>query len=197
MHHHPMQKLRVTLFLAILGLAPLPCGAQAVADADRISLRLGGREIALSPVVHARIAGLAREIVAVCGPNSVRHPGNFGPQALGVEHRLGGLLQASRLHIVFAKTVQARSQLGGDMPVSEAVIGLEDEKLFVGPTITRHEGAVAEHLQCGYLASLELACLPELGPHLAAGYGATCRRLERGADGRIVMPPPDIAPSCS
>jgi hypothetical protein len=31
----------------------------------------------------------------------------------------------------------------------------------------------------------------------SARYRETCAALERDAAGRIVMPPPDIAPSCS
>ncbi len=58
-------------------------------------------------------------------------------------------------------------------------------------------GKEVEHLQCAYLPSLELACLGELAPHLPARYRETCAKLERDASGRIVMPPPDIAPSCS
>ena len=37
----------------------------------------------------------------------------------------------------------------------------------------------------------------ELQPHLPARYRETCAKLERDQNGRIVMPPPDIAPSCS
>ena len=80
---------------------------------------------------------------------------------------------------------------------TEALIGLEHREFFVGPDFTRHGGAIAEHLQCGYLPLLELACLAELQPHLSARYRETCALLERDAQGRIVMPPPDIAPSCS
>jgi hypothetical protein len=57
--------------------------------------------------------------------------------------------------------------------------------------------AFTEHLQCEYLPALELACLPELAPHLPASYRETCAKLERDVQGRIVMPPPDVAPSCS
>lgn len=81
--------------------------------------------------------------------------------------------------------------------MSEALIGLEHQDLFVGPDFTRHAGSIVEHLQCEYLPSLELACLPELAPHLPARYKETCAKLERNASGRIVMPPPDTAPSCS
>ena len=45
------------------------------------------------------------------------------------------------------------------------------------------------------LPSLELACLAELAPHLPARYRDTCAKMERDAQGRIVMPPPDIAPA--
>ena len=82
--------------------------------------------------------------------------------------------------------------------VSEVTLGIGgDGGLFVGPDFTRHAEQVVEHLQCEYLPSLELACLPELAPHLPPRYREACAKLERGADGRIVMPPPDIAPSCS
>ena len=69
--------------------------------------------------------------------------------------------------------------------------------LFVGPNYTRHGTAFAEHLQCEYLPALEIACLPELAPHLPASYSDTCAKLERGPDGKIVLPQPDVAPSCS
>ena len=81
--------------------------------------------------------------------------------------------------------------------MSEALIGLEHQEFFVGPDFTRHGGAVAEHLQCGYLPALELACLAELAPYLPARYRETCAGWSATRKGRIVMPPPDIAPSCS
>jgi hypothetical protein len=167
------------------------------AAADEVSLRLGGKEVELTPVVRGKLAGLAREALARCGPNTRRHPGNFGLAAFGVEERWKQLLGGSRLRVRFAEPFVSESHLGGALGVSEALIGLEHKELFVGPDFTRHGEAVAEHLQCGYLPSLELACLAELEPHLPARYRETCARLERDARGRIVMPPPDIAPSCS
>jgi hypothetical protein len=68
--------------------------------------------------------------------------------------------------------------------------------MLVGPDFTRHGAAAAEHLQWESLLALELACLPELAPHLPARYCEACAALERDAAGRV-MPPPDIAPSCS
>ena len=167
------------------------------AIADEVSLRLGGKEVQLEPGVTERLAALAKEALTRCGPNTARHPGNFGLAALGVEKRWKETLEGSRLRVRFAEPFVSESHLGGTLGVSEALIGLEHEKLFVGPDFTRHGGAIVEHLQCGYLPSLELACLAELAPHLPARYRETCARLERDAQGRIVMPPPDIAPSCS
>jgi hypothetical protein len=165
--------------------------------ADEVSLRLGGKEIALAPEVSKQLSMLAREALARCGPNTSRHPGNFGLSAFGVENRWKALAQGSRLRVRFAEPFVSESHLGGTLGVSEALIGLEQKDFFVGPGFTRHGAAVTEHLQCGYLPQLELACLAELQPHLPARYRETCARLERDAQGRIVMPPPDIAPSCS
>lgn len=167
------------------------------AIADEVSLRLGGKDIDLNPGLEKKLALLARETLQRCGPNTSRHPGNFGLASLGVEGRWKELMAGSRLRVVFAAPFVSESHLGGTLGVSEALIGLEHKELFVGPDFTRHGGAVAEHLQCGYLPALELACLVELAPYLPASYRATCARLERDAQGRIVMPPPDIAPSCS
>jgi hypothetical protein len=167
------------------------------AVADEVSLRLGGKDIELTFLVQERLATLAREALSRCGPNTGRHPGNFGLAALGVESRWKRLLEGSRLRVRFAEPFASESHLGGVIGVSEALIGLEDKALFVGPDFTRHGEAIVEHLQCGYLPSLELACLAELAPHLPARYRETCARLERDEKGRIVMPPPDIAPSCS
>ena len=167
------------------------------AMADEVSLRLGGKDIELSPALAKKLAGFARESLEKCGPNTSRHPGNFGLASLGVEGRWKDLMDGSRLRVVFAEPFASESHLGGTLGVSEALIGLEHQEFFVGPDFTRHGGAVAEHLQCGYLPALELACLAELAPYLPASYRATCARLERDAQGRIVMPPPDIAPSCS
>jgi hypothetical protein len=169
----------------------------APALADEVSLRLAGKEIDLTPKLRLEIAALARQALERCGPNTARHPGNFGLAALGVEKRWKETLDGSRLRVRFADAFVSESHLGGTLGVSEAVIGLEHKELFVGPDFTRHGGAIVEHLQCGYLPSLELACLAELAPHLPARYRETCARLERDAQGRIVMPPPDIAPSCS
>ena len=169
----------------------------AVATADEVSLRLAGKEVELTPAAKQRVATLAREALERCGPNTGRHPGNFGLAALGVENRWKKLLEGSRLRVRFAEPFVSESHLGGVIGVSEALIGLEDKELFVGPDFTRHGEAIVEHLQCGYLPSLELACLAELVPHLPARYRETCAKLERDENGRIVMPPPDIAPSCS
>jgi hypothetical protein len=176
--------------------ALLACAA-AAAHADEVSLRLGGKEIELSSALRERMVYFSREALSRCGPNTSRHPGNFGLAALGVEGRWKELLEGSRLRVRFAEPFVSESHLGGTLGVSEALIGLEHKEFFVGPDFTRHGAAVAEHLQCGYLPLLELACLGELQPHLPGRYRETCARLERDAQGRIVMPPPDIAPSCS
>jgi len=180
----------LVLGAAIVLLAP-------AVHADEVSLRLGGKEVELSAGARAGLASLAREALARCGPNTSRHPGNFGLAAFGVEGRWKALLEGSRLRVRFAQPFLSESHLGGTLGVSEALIGLEHKEFFVGPDFTRHGTAVVEHLQCGYLPLLELACLGELQPHLPARYRETCARLERDAQGRIVMPPPDIAPSCS
>ena len=174
----------------------LALGAQA-ALADEVSLRLGGKEIQLDPKASKELATLAREALSRCGPNTTQHRGNFGLAAFGVEQRWKETLEGSRLRVRFAEPFVSESHLGGTLGVSEALIGLEHKDFFVGPDFTRHGGAVAEHLQCGYLPLLELACLSELQPHLSPRYRETCAKLERDEKGRIVMPPPDIAPSCS
>ncbi len=179
------------LFAAVAGLL-----AYGVA-ADEVSLRLGAKEIELAPALRERLAALAREVLRRCGPNTSQHPGNFGLAALGVEERWKRLLEASRVRVRFAEPFVTESHLGGTLGVSEALIGLEHKEFFVGPDFTRHGAAITEHLQCGYLSSLELACLAELAPHLPARYRETCAKLERDESGRIVMPPPDVAPSCS
>ena len=177
--------------LALLVVLPL------AANADEVSLRLGGKEVQLEKSVSARVAVLARQAIERCGPNTTQHPGNFGLASIGVEGRWKALLEGSRLRVRFAEPFVTESHLGGTLGVSEALIGFEQRDFFVGPDFTRHGAAIAEHLQCGYLPRLELACLAELAPHLPARYRETCAKLERDAQGRIVMPPPDIAPSCS
>ena len=165
--------------------------------ADEVSLRLGGKDISLEPGLSKQLADLAREALGRCGPNTAQHAGNFGFGAYAVEKRWKETLQGSRLRVRFDAPFASESHLGGTLGVSEAVIGLEREGMFVGPSFTTHDAAPAEHLQCGYLPQLELACLAELQPHLPARYRETCALLERDARGRIVMPPPDVAPSCS
>jgi hypothetical protein len=171
--------------------------AAASAWAQDASLRLGGKEIPLAREAQVRLVSLAREMFSRCGPNTLQHPGNFGLAAFGTEKRWASVVEGSRLRIRFDEPFVSTSQLGGSLGVSEAVIGLEQHGFFVGPNFSRHGAALVEHLQCDYLPALELACLPELAPHLPASYRETCARLERDAQGRIVMPPPDIAPSCS
>ena len=169
----------------------------SAAHADEISLRLAGNEIELSPKAKRELAALARQALQRCGPNTTAHPGNFGLAAFSVEKRWKETLEGPRLRIRFAEPFVSESHLGGTLGVSEAIIGLEHKDFFVGPDFTRHGAAVVEHLQCGYLPLLELACLAELQPHLSPRYRETCAKLERDEKGRIVMPPPDIAPSCS
>jgi len=169
----------------------------AKAAAQELSLRLGGKEVPISAELRAQLGALAREMLGRCGPNTLQHPGNFGLAAIGVEERWKRTLAGSRLRVVFAEPFASQSHLGGSLGVSEALVGLETPGLFVGPNLTRHGASFAEHLQCEYLPALELACLPGMLPHLPASYRETCAKLERGPDGRIVLPPPDIAPSCS
>jgi len=188
---------RALLAVLAIGLAQMAGPAAAQDAVSAISLRLGGKEIPLPAELRVRLSGLAREILSRCGPNTRQHPHNFGLDATLAAERWQSVLEGSRLHIVFDTPVETVSHLGGMLAVSEVTIGLEDKDLFVGPDFTRHGRRVVEHLQCQYLPSLELACLPELAPHLPARYKETCVKLERNAEGRIVMPPPDIAPSCS
>jgi hypothetical protein len=169
----------------------------ASATAQEMSLQLGGKDVPISSNLQVQLEKLAREMFARCGPNTLQHPDNFGLAAAGVEERWKRQLAGSRLRIVFREPFVTQSHLGGTLGVSEALVGLETRDVFVGPNLTRHGGTVAEHLQCEYLPALEIACLPGMLPHLPASYRETCAKLERGADGRIVLPPPDIAPSCS
>ena len=173
-------------------------GVAAMEPRGEVSLRVEGKEIALPQGVAQRLAGLAREATSRCGPNTRHHPRNFGPEAALAAERRARTLQGSRLHVSYRPAFETRSHLGGTLMVSEVTLGIgADAGLFVGPDFTRHGEDVVEHLQCEYLPSLEIACMPELAPHLPRRYRETCARLARGADGRIVMPPPDIAPSCS
>ena len=183
--------LKRFLFIAVWVFA-----GEAIAQ-DQVSLRLGGKEIPLEPSVGARVAALARETLQRCGPNTRNHPDNFGLSALTVEKRWKELSEGSRVRVVFGEPFKSESHLGGSVGVSEALIGLEHKDFFVGPDFTRYGGSIAEHLRCEYLPALELACLPALAPYLPASYRETCAKMERDASGRIVMPPPEIAPSCS
>lgn len=189
--------VRVSVVAVAFVLAQASSGAAAQEAGAAVSLRIDGAEIPLSAGLRARLAGLARETMGRCGPNTRHHPHNFGVAAILASERRQRTLEGSRLHVVYDAPFETASHLGGALVVSEVTLGLEGKDLFVGPGFTRHGGQVVEHLQCRYLPALEIACLPELAPHLSPRYGRTCATLERGPDGRIVMPPPDIAPSCS
>ena len=189
--------MRTSIALVAFAAVQAASGAAVQEGGATVSLRIDDTEIPLSASVRARLAGLARETMKLCGPNTRLHPHNFGGAAMLAPQRRERALEASRLHVVYDHPFETVSHLGGTLPVSEVTLGLGGQDLFVGPDFTRHGALVTEHLQCEYLPSLEIACLPELAAHLPARYRETCARLERGADGRIVMPPPDIAPSCS
>jgi hypothetical protein len=189
-----IRKLTVVAALVALQAAT---GVVAQEGGAAVSLRIDGKEVALSAAVGARLAGLARETLKRCGPNTRQHPGNFAGTATLAPLRRDRTLETSRLHVVYDRPFESVSHLGGALQVSEVTLGLGGSDLFVGPDFTRHGAQVAEHLQCEYLPALEIACLAELAAHLPARYRETCARLARGADGKIVMPPPDIAPSCS
>ena len=182
--------------VAVFALHAPPLLAQSSSGAE-VSLRLGGKPVALDSGLQRRLAGFVREMLARCGPNTRQHPENFGTSATGVDGRWKRLLENSHLRVRFAAPLITESHLGGKLDVSEALIGLEHAQYFVGPGFSRHGEAITEHLSCGYLPALEIACLAELAPFLPAGYREVCARFERDAGGRIVMPPPDIAPSCS
>ena len=184
--------------IAAFVFAALPAiAAAAPAGGATVSLRIDGREIALPAAVDARLASLAREVAGRCGPNTRQHPHNFGASALLASLRHQRTLESSRLHVAYDRPFETVSHLGGTLQVSEVTLGLADGDFFVGPGFTRHGGEAVEHLRCEYLPSLEIACLPEVAAHLPPRYRETCARLARGPDGRIVLPPPDIAPSCS
>jgi hypothetical protein len=189
-----MRYVRITLALAALLLAA-PAAAQTY---KQISLRLDGRDVSLPPDVASRVAANARAVMSRCGPNTRLHAGNFGAAGARTDARWQAAeAGTSRLYVMYAEPFAARSLLGGQVVVSEVLIGFGQDGLFVGPDFSRHDRAAVEHMGCDYLASLELACLPELSPFMGAAHRATCAKLERGADGRILLPPPDIAPSCS
>jgi hypothetical protein len=184
--------------IAVLLFAGLQAsGAAAQVAVDSVSLRIDGAEIALPAHAGPRLAELARETLKLCGPNTLQHPHNFGAAALLAPLRRERTLATSRLHVVYSRPFDTVSHLGGTLQVSEVTLGLGGGDLFVGPDFTRHGGQVVEHLHCDYLPSLELACLPDLTDRMPARYRETCAKFTRGADGKIVMPPPDIAPSCS
>lgn len=176
-------------------LLVVPAAAQE--QVKTISLRVGGKEVPLASGVSQRLAALAREMMSRCGPNTLQHPQNFGAVVADTKSRYTKTLIGSRLHVIFGAPFETVSHLGGKLQVSEVVIGFEQGELFVGPDFSRHRDVLAEHLSCEYLPALELACVPELSSHMPARYRDTCQKLERGADGKIVLPPPDIAPSCS
>lgn len=183
---------------AILVLFLVLSAAPALAQQSQsVSLRLGGSEVTLSALAVEQLAARARVLMARCGPNTAQHPSNFGHGVAQTETRWRSTLDGSRLAVAFAPPLEAQSHLGGTLPVAEAVIGFDQGELFVGPYFTRHDAGPVEHLQCDYLAALELACSGELAPYLPARYRETCARLERDAEGRLVMPPADVAPSCS
>lgn len=182
------------ILVLLLALTALPALAQ---QSRPVSLRLGGSEVTLSPLATGQLAARARALMARCGPNTALHPGNFGQSVGQTEMRLRQTLDGSRLAIVFTPPLETQSLLGGALPAGEAVIGLERDDLFVGPYFTNGPGGPVEHLQCDYLAALELACSAELAAYLPARYRETCARLERDPQGRLVMPPADVAPSCS
>jgi hypothetical protein len=89
--------MRRLLFAAVLVLC-----VQSVA-ADEVSLRLGGKEVQLEPVLREPLAALGREVLRRCGPNTSQHPGNFGLAAIGVEQRWKLVIEGSRLRVVFAE----------------------------------------------------------------------------------------------
>jgi len=179
--------MRLLLLLLVAGSA---CAQDA-------SLRVSGKEISLDPETRAKVVALAKDMYRRCGPNTLQHVGNFGPGVASTEKRFASVDGTTRLHVRFSDSFVSTSHLGGTLGVSEAVIGLAQPEVFVGPNFSRHGAALAEHLQCEYLPALELACLAELSPFLPERYRETCAKLERDEKGRIVMPPPDIAPSCS
>src|SRR5207247_2662243 len=126
-------------------LALLAAGSVCAQDT---SLRLGGKDLALTSEARVRVAELAREMFSRCGPNTLQHPGNFGLAAYGTEKRWASVMEGSRLRIRFDEPFVSTSHLGGTLGVSEAVIGLEQHGFFVGPNFTRHGATLVEHLQC-------------------------------------------------
>lgn len=126
-------------------LGALLASAAWLANADEVSLRLAGKELRLEPGVERRLAGLARDMLRRCGPNTQRHPHNFGLAAIAVQRRWKEVAEGSRLRVRFAEPFVTESHLGGALGVSEAFIGLASAELFVGPNFTRHGDAIVEH----------------------------------------------------
>src|SRR5687768_7502997 len=176
--------------IVAVALAALQVASGAAAEGGAaVSLRIDGSEIPLSATAATRLAGLAREAMKTCGPNTLQHPHNFGRAAVLAPMRRERTLETSRLHVVHDRPFATVSHLGGTLQVSEVTLGLGGDDVFVGPNFSRHGTQVAEHLQCEYLPSLEIACLPEVAGRLPARYRETCAKFERRSDGRIVMPP--------
>lgn len=101
--------MKHVLFAAAIGILLQPTWAIAQRGTDEVSLRLGGREVPISPGLRERLAGLAREMLHRCGPNTRQHPDNFGPAAIGVERRWERVLEGSRLRVVFAAPIVTES----------------------------------------------------------------------------------------
>src|SRR4051812_764594 len=119
--------MRLLLLLLVIGSA----------SAQEASLKVGGKEIPLDPQVRAKVVALAKEMFGRCGPNTLQHAGNFGPSALAVDKRFLEVEKSSRLRVRFAEPLVTTSHLGGTLGVSEALIGLAQPEVFVGPNFSR------------------------------------------------------------
>ena len=189
-------------FVAQLALASanMLYAVAAMSDAElarTLKVFAGDKEIAIGAAEGARLAREVREMMSVCGPNSLQHRGNFGAPMDAASVSWKRVSAGSRLHVVFVESFVSLSWTGEQLPVSEVLIGL-DESDRVGPLLSRGPGrAEAEHTRCAEVPTLEIMCTPTLGRHLSRDRLLQCADLRRDDKGRIVPEMPDIAPSCS
>jgi hypothetical protein len=110
---------------------------------ESISMRVAGHDIALSVDAKLHLASYAHDMMSGCALNSAAAKTVWNEQ----------LNQPSRLYIHFVKPFENRSWGREMLPISEVLIGFDND-FFIGPEMSRHkEGSIISYSKCsGVLA---------------------------------------------
>ena len=161
------------VYASILGMGGMSQASSA--GEDVVALLKDGQEVELNREEQALLAGRVRHLMSDCWLNSSRHPDRFAERELSKEWQ--GIAGGSHLRVQFNEAFESESWNAPPLPVSEVLVGLEDD-YFIGPELTRHEGNITAYIKCDGARALDVMCSPPLRPYLTTHQEKNCERYD-------------------